>query len=249
MTADPSERAPRLVPSGVRRPAGLLALTCTTALVVLAARYHGDRTAGRLDSWVFGQIPGVLRSHRWTLSGLAKVLPFVLVFVAGVVAAVSCIGRRWSLAALAVLAPAVTIGLTELGKQLVDRRIHGFFALPSGHTAGATSVFLVLGLLVLSRVRRNVRAAAALVAAAVTAGAALVGLVMVSVHDHYATDTVAGFCLAVAVTLAIALAMDGIRARRPLRSRRSAGRSAEVTGTAGTGPISATNGRVARSPR
>lgn len=209
----PNEREPELVPPQVRRPAALLALACAAVLVVLAARYHGDRIPGRLDSWVFGQIPRALRSHWWTLSGLAKVLPFVLVFAAGVVAVVSCIGRRWRLAALAVVAPTLTVGLTELGKQLVDRRIDGFLALPSGHTAGATSVFLVLGLVVLGRVRGNVRVAAGVVAAAVTAGGALVGLLMVSVHDHYATDTIAGYCVAVAVTLALALTLD--RAGQP----------------------------------
>lgn len=214
MTPVPNEREPQLVPAEVRRPAALLALVCTAVLVVLAARYHGDRIPGRLDSWVFGQIPEIFRAHWWTLTGLAKVLPFVLVFAAGVLAVVSGIGRRWRLAALAVLAPALTIGLTELGKQLVDRRIDGFLALPSGHTAGATSVFLVLGVAVLGRVRRKVRVAAALVAAAVTVGGALVGLLMVSVHDHYATDTIAGYCIAVAVTLGLALTID--RTGQPL---------------------------------
>jgi undecaprenyl-diphosphatase len=231
MTPLPVERGPQLVPPQLRRPAALLALACTAVLVVLAARYHGDRAAGRLDNWVFGQIPEVLRSHHWTLTGLAKYLPIVLVVVAGVVAVASGIRRRWNVAALAVLAPAATVGLTELGKQLVDRRIDGYLALPSGHTAGATSVFLVLGLVWLSRVRHRLRAVAVLVAAAVTAGGALVGLLMVSVHDHYATDTVAGYCIAVAVTLAIALAIDSGHRRLRWRSAPPSRKKATASST------------------
>lgn len=215
MTSARSERTTPLVPRQVRWPAALVALCCTAVLVVLAVRYHGDRTAGRVDSWVFGQIPGVLRSHGRSLSVLATALPSVMVVVAAVVAVVCAVGRRWRFAVLAVLAPAITIALTETGKLVVDRRIGSYLALPSGHTAGATSVFLVLGLIALSRVRRNVRAAAGLVLAAVTAGAALVGLLMVSLHDHYATDTLAGYCIALAVTLTLALALDVPRRRSP----------------------------------
>lgn len=177
-------------------------------------------TAGRVDSWFFGQIPEALRAHGRSLSALAEAVPIVVIMVAAVLAVVCGWRRRWSFAVLAVLAPTVTVALTEAGKQVVDRRIGAYLALPSGHTAGATSVFVVLGLLVLSRVQGNVRAAAGLVLAAATAGAALVGLLMVSLHDHYATDTVAGYSLAVAVTLAIALAIDGIRSRWALRRRR-----------------------------
>src|SRR5690242_6825110 len=152
MTSARSERTTPLLPRAVRWPAALVALCCTAVLVALAVRYHGDRTAGRVDSWVFGQIPGLLRAHGRSLSALAGALPSVMVLVAGVLAVVCAVRRRWGFAVLTLLAPAVTIALTETGKQVVDRRIGSYLAMPSGHTAGATSVFLVLGLIVLSRV-------------------------------------------------------------------------------------------------
>lgn len=218
MTSARSERTTPLLPREVRWPAAVLVLCCTGVLVALAVRYHGDHTAGRVDDWVFGQT--LLHSHRKVGQWLAEALPLVMILIAAVLAVVCGLRHRWRFAVLAVLAPSVTIALTETAKHVVDRRIDHYLALPSGHTAGSTSVFLVVGLVVLSRVRRNVRAAAALVLAAVTAGAALVGLLMVSLHDHYATDTVAGYCIALAVTLTLALALDGPR-RRSLEPTRS----------------------------
>ena len=42
------------------------------------------------------------------------------------------------------------------------------------------------------------------------AGAGVVGLAMVSIHAHYATDTVAGFGTAVVVTLGVAFGLDAV---------------------------------------
>ena len=80
---------------------------------------------------------------------------------------------------LLALAPGLTTLLVEAAKRVVDRTVHGGLALPSGHTAAATSLLLVLGVLAVRRVRRRVRTAGVAVLAVVTAGGAAVGLVIV----------------------------------------------------------------------
>jgi undecaprenyl-diphosphatase len=201
-----------IVPGPVRLPAAVLAGAAAVLVVVLGLRYHDDTRAGRLDSWASDLfVPG---AGRGALSLVADAVPVLAIALAGAIA-ISCLrARRWSFAVFAVAAPVLTTVIVQLGKRVVDRTIHGQLALPSGHTAGATSVLVVLALMLLARTRRRVLATAALLLAGVAVGAAAVGLAMVSINAHYPTDTVAGFCTALAVTLGVGLGLDAGAARR-----------------------------------
>jgi len=72
----------------------------------------------------------------------------------------------------------------------------------------------VVALLVVGRSRAHALLAAAVGAATVTVAAGAVAFVLVALHWHYATDTLAGYCIAVAGTLGVAFAVDALTARR-----------------------------------
>lgn len=202
----------RLVPGPIRRPAAALAAVCAVAFLALAVIYHGAARAGRLDSTAFAVLPHA--SESGPVGAVATAAPFVAFGVAVVVTTAMLAARRWRAAALAAAGPAVAMLVTEVGKQIIDRRINGYLALPSGHTAGVTSVALAVAVLMAGRSRAHVLRTAVLGLLATTLLGAGIALVMVVVHGHYATDTVAGFCVAVATTLGTALAIDRWSGRR-----------------------------------
>jgi membrane-associated phospholipid phosphatase len=71
---------------------------------------------------------------------------------------------------------------------------------------------------------------------AVTVEAAALGLTMVAICTHYPTDTVAGFCTAVAVTLGMGTAAERARQRARHPTRRPAGGSAHSRASAAHEP-------------
>lgn len=216
------------MPGPVRRPAAVLAAAAAVLAVVLGLRYHDDTRPGRLDSWASDLLAAGRHAH--LLSVVVDAVPVLATALAAAIA-VGCLrARRPRFAAFAVAGPLLTTVVVELGKRLVDRTIRGQLALPSGHTAGATSVLVVLTLLLLARIRRRVRTIAALLLAGVAVGAAAVGFTMVSIRAHYATDTVAGFCTALAVTLGLALGTDAVAGRRARRPEHAPQRGPVRTG-------------------
>lgn len=199
-----------LVPPSLRRPAALLAALGAGDALLLALRYRDDTRPGRIDGRLYDSIPSALRLHQGAAGALADVVPPLVAVLAVAVAGVAVARRRWNLAVLATAGPALSVLLTELAKRIDERTIRGGLAMPSGHTAAATSVLLVLALVALRRATRHPRLAAVGLWAGVTAGAAAVATAMVVIHAHYPTDTVAGYGLAVAVTLSTALAADAL---------------------------------------
>jgi undecaprenyl-diphosphatase len=174
----------------------------------MGINFHGESSASLLDDWAFARIPSVAE-HSMVMSTLA---PFFLIFTAAVSTAAFLLTRRWSLAALSIAAPALTMAITQAAKHVVDRTIHGNLALPSGHTAVATSLLLILGLALLRGARSRPTVAALGVFVGVTAGAAAVGAVLTALRWHYPTDAVAGFLTAVAITLGVACGLDALLA-------------------------------------
>jgi undecaprenyl-diphosphatase len=81
-------------------------------------------------------------------------------------------------------------------------------AYPSGHTGGATALGVVAALLLITVLRPATGTSALLLSAgALTSGGAM-ALALVSDRIHYPTDTVGGFCVAVAVVLTSALVIE-----------------------------------------
>lgn len=204
-----------LLPRRLRGP--LLGLTVSSAglVVVLGVLYHGEKSRDGFDQWVVDAMPwGIpVRSPTvWALgahTGMAEAL-----LLAVLLAVVLGVQRRWWLAVLALAGPAVTVAATVAGKHLVHREFYddpGTLAYPSGHTAGMTAVALVTALAVLDRTRAHVVATGLAAMLAVVIVAATVGLIMVLLNGHYATDVIGGFCTACAATLGTAWAVDEVR--------------------------------------
>jgi undecaprenyl-diphosphatase len=113
--------------------------------------------------------------------------------------------------------PGLTGVATTTLKPIIGRTIDGAFAFPSGHTGGATALGVVAALLVVTVLGTATGASAFLVAAGALVSGGPMALALVAYRAHYPTDTVGGFCVAVAVVLTSALVIE----RWPRRRRSS----------------------------
>lgn len=132
------------------------------------------------------------------------------VLVAGVVL-VLLVLRQWPAAVLVVVSTGVAIVATKFVlKPLVDRHYYdGVLSFPSTHVASVASVMLAIAVTVLSAGRPGLplRLLAAVLAVAVALTSAVA---VVAEQTHYTTDAVAGWSVATAVVLGVALAIDRI---------------------------------------
>lgn len=214
-----------LLPDGARWSASAVAVLAATVVAVLAVRYAGDRTAGRVD----GHLDRAVDALPAAWDGVARVVtvfgsPPVVTICAGLLALVCLVTGAPRAAVLAVGGPGLTGLITTFGKPVVDRTIgrDESFAFPSGHTGGATALILVCALLLAAAFGLRARGTAVFAAASAVVVGGAVGMGMVTVGSHYPTDVVGGFCTAVASVLAVALVLDAVLLRR-----RSIARSSE----------------------
>lgn len=196
----------RLVPRSLLPSAVVLAVACAVVLLALAIRYHGSTRPGGFDERAYSALAS-LRMARDPLIAVVDAVPPTCGVLVAVLAGVLAARRKWRAAALVALGPGLALLVTEAGKRVVGRTLDGMLALPSGHTTGIASVVATIAVLRISRAR-HVGRAAAVGLLAVTLGAAIVGVGMVTLRFHYATDIVAGYCVGVAVPLAVAFAID-----------------------------------------
>jgi undecaprenyl-diphosphatase len=192
----------------------VLAVGCAVVCLALAVKYRGTSTGGILDRWVFHWLQQRDGIPFHVVSRLTGLVPPVFFLVVIALALATLVARRWRYAALVILGPGLSVLVVEVGKSIVGRTLDGMLAMPSGHTAAVTSVSLVVALLILDHLRSRVVAAAVLGLAAVTLMACVIAVLMVVGRFHYATDTIAGYCAAMATTLGVALAVDAVANRR-----------------------------------
>lgn len=198
----------RAVPREMR--AALVAVIGIAAAVfaALAVRYGGESEPGRFDQRAESVIDTAGR-HRYGITRLvADIGPLQMVIVVAVLAALCLALGRWRLAVVAIAGPGLTGVATTVLKPLVGRTFDGAYAYPSGHTGAATSVAIVVGLIVVALWLPD-RFAGILVVGgfAVIAGAGM-AYALVTNNFHYPTDTIGGFCAALVVVLGTALIVD-----------------------------------------
>lgn len=188
-------------------PLAVVSVFAAVTLVVLAFLYAGQSVGTWLDVGVRAELRALGSPwHQialvvdWTGEpvGAAVVLAtLVIIFLRQ--------GNRRA-ALLSVAGPAAAVAVTTGMKPLVGRTINdGFLSFPSGHTASATAFALVA---TMAAGRLWLTAVVTVLAAAAMAWA------QVLLNAHYPTDTIGGFCAALAVVPAVAWVIDRVAARR-----------------------------------
>ncbi|WP_181779910.1 phosphatase PAP2 family protein [Pseudonocardia pini] len=213
--------APPVLPRHLRTPALVAVLLATVVFVVLAARYAGASGYGRVDGHAETLVDGATSAHLWLLQRLSLLGSPPLVVLAAFVLCGICLalGRR-RLAVVAIVGPGLTGLATTLLKPAIGRTMEfGGFAYPSGHTGGATSIALVVALLVVGLVRPGRTTGIALVVTIALVAGGTIGTALVATGAHYPTDTIGGFCAAVAIVLGSALVLE--RAAMAWHARRT----------------------------
>ncbi|WP_421107667.1 phosphatase PAP2 family protein [Streptomyces sp. NEAU-S77] len=203
--------APAVLPPSLRAWLGLIAALAALVVVVLGVLYADGNEPGMVDARIAVAVDGV--GPPWRHVALATdflgepggAATLVVATVTGCL-----LLRRPRAAVLVVIGAGMSVGTATLLKHLVGRTIHGDgnLSYPSGHTAFATALALVVALLATGRLGLGRTAGTSLVfAAALVAGAAM-GWAQVALGAHYPTDVLGGWCTALAVIPATAWLVD-----------------------------------------
>ncbi|MEA5361943.1 phosphatase PAP2 family protein [Amycolatopsis sp., V23-08] len=207
--------APVALPATLRTPLAMTGALATAVLVALGILHFHDSGLTGIDAAVLPSIDGVRPPWRYVAlifdfggEPVGSTILVALIALAGFLA------HRVRIAVLTVLGVLATVAVTTVLKPIVGRTIHGeFLSYPSGHTALATALALVIGLLVADRLHLGRTAAVTLLLGlAVVAGLAM-GWAEVALGAHYPTDAIGGFCAALAVVPATAWVVDRVADR------------------------------------
>lgn len=198
-----------------RRSAALLAVVSAAVVLALGVLVHDSSSGTRLDERVRRAIASTV-SWSWRQHALDITDPPLIVAVLAVVAVIAIVRRRWDVLALVLIAPPISVVLTELVlKPLVGRHSGDSLAYPSGHETGLGSVVCVLAVVLIGSSVRTVYKAIGLIVLALLLVIGAIGLV--GAFYHYATDIIGAVGVVVTTTLAAALAIDAVKARRVAR--------------------------------
>ena len=196
-----------------RRVVLAVASVAFAAMAILGVRYSGMRGPGHFDhaidsriQWDFANHP-TLRQHVINLS-----TPGNAVAICALLCVLFLLTRRRRLAALSIAGPAVSVVLVDVVlKPLFDRRLAGALSYPSGHTAAAASIALVVVVAMIGPSRPPWPAAVRYcVAALAVVAPGMVAAALIADGYHYATDTIGGLLVAVASVLGAALSIDAL---------------------------------------
>lgn len=202
--------APAALPTVLRAPLLVVALLAAVVVVVLAILHFDDSSLSGIDAALLPSIDGV--GGPWHY--LALIFDFggepigSTVLVGGITAA-CVVMSRYRTAVVTLVGVLVTVGVTTVLKPIVGRKIHGeFLSYPSGHTAMATALALVLAFLLVDKLTlRRLPAVLVVLGLALVAGLAM-GWAQVALGAHYPTDALGGFCTALVVVPAVAWLVD-----------------------------------------
>jgi membrane-associated phospholipid phosphatase len=202
----------------LHRPAAVATVAATAVLAVLAVRYASGASPRWLDVRAESVVAAVAGDGRlWRLLPSLGNPPQVAV-VATVLAAVAHVLRRHRLALLAIIGPGLTGAATTVLKPLVGRILKGDFVYPSGHAGAATALGLVTALLLVNVLQLGRKSAALIIAAGGFIFGGAMSTALVVCGWHYPTDTVGGFCTAVAVVLGSARLIDRVAQWRAVKA-------------------------------
>lgn len=207
---------PRALPPALRRPMTIVAGLAAVLFTVVAARYAGEVAPGRVDQWIRRAVEGLWSEPNLGIFMIAVVGdPPVAVTLTILLAAVCLTLRRPRLAVVTVAGMGVAGVLATALKPVVGRTIHGdFLAYPSGHTAAATVLALVVMLLLVDLLDTGRLPGVLLILSGAGVAGTAMALSQIVLNVHYPTDTVGGFCTAMVVVPATAYLVDRVADRR-----------------------------------
>ena len=208
-TTESRTTSPALIPPSLRWLVLGVAGGCALVVVILGLAYGRTSTPSAFDSavqaWLQEQVPD---NHvlMWFAAGLAG--PRVLLAAVAIVASAAYLCRRWSLLLLAVLGPGAAMLVTQLLKPLIGRTISGAWAMPSGHTTALVALLTVAALTWINRRGALSTITDALVLCGLVVALTAMLVALVRQQWHYATDIIAGGCVAFAAVACVAVALD-----------------------------------------
>lgn len=214
------------LPVPLRRPAACVAVVAVVAVAAIGLRYEGltssTRTDRQLDRLVSISTPDTNQVFV-LIRTLGNPLPVIM--MAGLLIVLALATGRRRLAVLALAGPGLTGVATTVLKPLVDRTLDGHPVYPSGHAGALTSLAIVAALLLVAMLRPSAGSGMLLVSLIALAAGGVMAVALTVLNNHYPTDTIGGFCTAVAIVLGVALLLDGLAdARLHALSRVPAGR-------------------------
>jgi membrane-associated phospholipid phosphatase len=186
--------------------ATVVAVMVTASIGALV--WHSTRL-GRLDAWALRALGAETYFGFQLATAISSSLRVLALGAAPTIGAFAWFAlRRSDAVVLSLGAPAVTLAVERLLKQLVARRSpgSGVFLYPSGHLAVATALALTLVLVLrLARVRPGFMAVAVV---SVSLTLLVVARARLAETAHSLSDVIGGITTGVAVTLAAALLLD-----------------------------------------
>ena len=192
---------------------GAIAATAFGAMLVVGLRYSGTHGPGRLDRAIDSRIQHRFGDHPLLLQRVINLAnPGSAVLICAALCVVFFFTHHRRLAVLVVIGPALAGVLVDVVlKPLFDRRLAGALSYPSGHTAAASSIALVIVVAMLGGSRVPWPAAVRwAVSAFALAAAGLVAAALIAEGYHYTTDTFGGFLVAITCVVGAALSIDAL---------------------------------------
>jgi membrane-associated phospholipid phosphatase len=190
----------------------------TTAVLVTGAIarvvWHSDRLGGA-DAWGVRELEATSSSVLVAARILSAGLVSLALVAALAIAAFAWAVLRWREAVVLTLgAPLLALAAEKLLKLIVERQVPGADVshYPSGHLAVGTAV--ALSLVLVTRWTLTVPAARTAVTMAACLFVMVMGLARVVESAHLLSDVAGGVGTGVAMTLTVALLLDGRRASR-----------------------------------
>ena len=205
------QRAHRLLVGRWHAAAILVASASAVAVAGLSSAYWHQGSPGRLDLALQSALNPLSATSRDLLDTIVWLGDWRVVTV--LTAAIALTAYRSSgarVAAFSVAATTIAAATSELMlKPLVDRRLDGDLAFPSGHSTGITAIAMVAVILVVA-LRRPGRAAQFGLISAASAVMLAVSFALTALGQHYATDAIGGVLVGVGVVNVVALGFDMI---------------------------------------